>query len=227
MAAAAGFRVCLCPQTSLSLTYEPSSEPPLIAARKLLLNSGVTAKIRVRPPKTLDWGAAVVNPDPDPGTAEHFAGARATGALMSSDDVRLEACRLGCAPSLLPPTKYILIRSISLAVSHTMSEPVLGLGLRYCKRTYGCEDIHTKAQILALTVWDQNLVLTVLYLPGKWNLKSHGARPVHLIITIIKWVRTSRLAITNPLSLPSLFDGRMLTRGTLDGLNPQPYTLNP
>ena len=30
-------------------------------------------------------------------------------------------------------------------------------------------------------------------LPGKGN--SHGARPVHLIITMIKWIRTSRLAM--------------------------------
>ena len=30
---------------------------------------------------------------------------------------------------------------------------------------------------------------------------SHGSRPVHLIITMIKWIRTSRLSITNSLSL--------------------------
>ena len=33
-------------------------------------------------------------------------------------------------------------------------------------------------------------------LPGKGNSNSHGARPVHLIITMIKWIRTSRLSIT-------------------------------
>ena len=27
-------------------------------------------------------------------------------------------------------------------------------------------------------------------LPGKGNSNSHGARPVHLIITMIKWIRT-------------------------------------
>ena len=32
-------------------------------------------------------------------------------------------------------------------------------------------------------------------LPGKGNSNSHGARPVHLIITMIKWIRTSRLLI--------------------------------
>jgi len=46
-------------------------------------------------------------------------------------------------------------------------------------------------------------------LPGKGNAISHGARPVHLIITMmkwIKWIRTSRLSIKN-----SLFDGGRAT----------------
>ena len=44
-------------------------------------------------------------------------------------------------------------------------------------------------------------------LPGKENFNSHGetpnthgARPVHLIITMIKWIWTSRLSIKNSLS---------------------------
>ena len=37
-------------------------------------------------------------------------------------------------------------------------------------------------------------------LPGKGNSNSHGARPVHLIITIMKWIWTSRLSIKNSLS---------------------------
>ena len=36
---------------------------------------------------------------------------------------------------------------------------------------------------------------------GKGNSNSHGARPVHLIIMMIKWIRTSRLSIENSLSL--------------------------
>jgi len=32
---------------------------------------------------------------------------------------------------------------------------------------------------------------------GRENSNSHGARPVHLIITMIKWIRTSRLSIKN------------------------------
>jgi len=38
-------------------------------------------------------------------------------------------------------------------------------------------------------------------LPGKWNSNSHGARLVHLILTMMKWIRTSRLSIKNSFSL--------------------------
>ena len=37
-------------------------------------------------------------------------------------------------------------------------------------------------------------------LPGRGNSNLHGARPVHLINTMIKWIRTSRLSIKNSLS---------------------------
>ena len=49
-------------------------------------------------------------------------------------------------------------------------------------------------------------------LPGKGNSNSHGARPVLLIITMIKWIRTSRLSIKNILSLFSVF-GFFLRQG--------------
>ena len=39
-------------------------------------------------------------------------------------------------------------------------------------------------------------------LHGKGNSNSHGARPVDLIITMIKWIRTSRLSIKNSLFVP-------------------------
>ena len=38
-------------------------------------------------------------------------------------------------------------------------------------------------------------------LPGKANSSSHGARPVHQIISMLKCIRTSRLSINNSLSL--------------------------
>ena len=50
-------------------------------------------------------------------------------------------------------------------------------------------------------------------LPGKGNSNSHGARPVHLIITMIKWSRTSRLSIKNSLSLTFACAARVEYRG--------------
>ena len=38
-------------------------------------------------------------------------------------------------------------------------------------------------------------------LPGKGNSNSYGARPVHQIISMIKWIRTIRLSIKYPLFL--------------------------
>ena len=37
--------------------------------------------------------------------------------------------------------------------------------------------------------------------PGKGNSNSHGARPVHQIISMMKWIRTSKLSIKKSLSL--------------------------
>jgi len=50
---------------------------------------------------------------------------------------------------------------------------------------------------------------------GSWSIPAgdaldqgiHGARPVHLIITMIKWIRTSRLSMKN-----SLFEGEVAER---------------
>ena len=39
-------------------------------------------------------------------------------------------------------------------------------------------------------------------LPGKENSNSHGARPVHLIITMMLWIRIRRLSIKNSLAKP-------------------------
>ena len=37
--------------------------------------------------------------------------------------------------------------------------------------------------------------------PGKGNSSSYGSRPVYQIISMIEWMRTSRLSIKNILSL--------------------------
>ena len=42
-----------------------------------------------------------------------------------------------------------------------------------------------------------------LRLPGKGNPNSHGARPVQIIITMIRWTRTSELSIDDYLSAPT------------------------
>ena len=44
-------------------------------------------------------------------------------------------------------------------------------------------------------------------LPGIVNSKSHGARPVHQIIAMIKWIRTSRFSMKNSLSLKTTLSG--------------------
>ena len=42
-------------------------------------------------------------------------------------------------------------------------------------------------------------------LPGKGNSNSHGAKPVHAIISMIKWIRTSRLSMNHSLSVARTF----------------------
>ena len=54
----------------------------------------------------------------------------------------------------------------------------------------GFEDFHLKAR------------KEDVRLPGREDLDSHGARPVHLIFTMTKWVWTSRLSMKNSLSSP-------------------------
>ena len=40
-------------------------------------------------------------------------------------------------------------------------------------------------------------------LPGRGNANSQSARPVHPIVTMIKWIRTSRLSVKNSLCIGS------------------------
>ena len=46
----------------------------------------------------------------------------------------------------------------------------------------------------------------------KGNSDSHGARPVHLIISTIKWIRTSRLSVNNSFSVLTVRDPSPETR---------------
>ena len=47
------------------------------------------------------------------------------------------------------------------------------------------------------SLWDRKVDVR---LPGKGNSNPHSVRPVHLIITILKWIRTSRSSIKNSLA---------------------------
>ena len=47
-------------------------------------------------------------------------------------------------------------------------------------------------------------------LHGKGNSNFHGARPVHQIISMIEWIRTSRLSIKNSVSVRVYRDRRGL-----------------
>ena len=64
-------------------------------------------------------------------------------------------------------------------------------------------------------------------LPRKRNAISNGARPVHLIITTIKWIWTSRLSAKNSLSLPHSgcqidFTPKVDLTRKVDGCAPKP-----
>ena len=61
--------------------------------------------------------------------------------------------------------------------------------------------------------------------PEKRNSNSHGARPVHQIIMMIEWIRTSRLPIKNVLSvLLKRYGGAKNTQAlTLHGIHRRPF----
>ena len=68
-------------------------------------------------------------------------------------------------------------------------------------------------------------------LPGKGNSNSHGARPVHLISTMIKWIRTSRLSIKKTRSATAagrgvgfyIWEGYRESRRCLSDTYPESY----
>ena len=80
-------------------------------------------------------------------------------------------------------------------------------------------------------------------LPGEGNSNSHGARPVHHIISMMAWIRTCRLSIKNSLcerSRPVGCQSRTVSLNAVlmrtrrghsfpksKRINPDPLTLNP
>ena len=63
--------------------------------------------------------------------------------------------------------------------------------------------------------------------PGKGKANSYGARPVHLIVTMMKWTLTSRMSIKNspPNGLAMKVDVRLLKEGKSDSHGARPVHL--
>jgi hypothetical protein len=66
-------------------------------------------------------------------------------------------------------------------------------------------------------------------LPGKGNSTSQGARPVEQNISIIKWIRTSRLSMKKSLSVVTHNEGvaRLATRKRALSMNSNPRCNTP
>ena len=96
--------------------------------------------------------------------------------------------------SLPLPLPLALALALALALSLTHTDQVAGLG--ECG-SRGCWCAATRT---FLACFAAILGKVDVRLPGKGNSNFHGARPVHQIITMIKWIRTSRLSIKNSLS---------------------------
>jgi len=88
--------------------------------------------------------------------------------------------------------------------------------LVYTARAGGPEGICTQVSTFQGKV---NFARTVdISLPGKGNSNSNGTRPVHQIISMITWIRTSRLSTKNSLDFASL--------GTAYPPPPSPWEIN-
>ena len=77
------------------------------------------------------------------------------------------------------------------------SKCCLGLGEVRGEALFGVEGVSGFCSWFSIAGKD----LAVVMLPGKGNPNFHGAMPVHLIITMMKWTRTSRLSKKSSLSL--------------------------
>ena len=94
-------------------------------------------------------------------------------------------------------TTHTVLLHIFMPGSHT----VLSWPAHTLSEVFGAE-FEEGREVLCEVCEEPLLVLCVdFHPPGKGNSNSDGARPVHQIITMIKWIRTSRLSIKNYLSL--------------------------
>ena len=92
-----------------------------------------------------------------------------------------------------------------LALAVAWIDPALGFrvqgsGFRVQGSGFRAQGSGFRVQGSGFGVWGSETRKVDIRLPGKGNSNSHAARPVHRIIKMIKWTRTSRLSIKNSLS---------------------------
>ena len=83
------------------------------------------------------------------------------------------------------------VRTSRLSVKNSLSLGGRGAG------SEGCRFFRGRAVDQSQEDWTGKVYVR---LPGKGNSNPHGARIVHQIISMIEWIRTSRLSIKNSLS---------------------------
>ena len=71
-------------------------------------------------------------------------------------------------------------------------------------RRPGPASLKTEMAVRERTCYELDTSQVDMRLPGKGNSSLRDARPVHLIITMIKWIRTSALSIKKCLSMSSM-----------------------
>ena len=105
---------------------------------------------------------------------------------------RLETCEM-TSPSDTPERLVVYCRTTSANTTPCTFR-------RICCPTH-CSSYSATPGIVRNAIIREELVIR---LPGKENSYSHCARLVHQIISMIKWIRTSRFLIKNTLSLTGI-----------------------
>ena len=130
--------------------------------------------------------------------------------LPGKSPEKKKGCSLFARPRLAPLKREFFIDNF-LVQNHFIIEMICGPRSRHESLnslskvalylpSYPFQDVHparSQDRALSQSIWARKVDIR---LPGKGNSHSRGARPVHLIISIVKWIRTSRLSIKNSLS---------------------------
>ena len=113
----------------------------------------------------------------------------------------------GSAPYHCAPSDHLVCRGTSLIRNNTPQHPTVGLclgpsgGPRGGGRPLPLRPLRSSGVCRRCRVSTRKVEIR---LPGKGNSLSHGARPDHRIVLMIKWIRTSRLSIKNSPSAVSV-----------------------